>query len=102
MFLRPHGLPSLAFSSYFSSFQGAGDMKYRMIGFGKVEHHDFSSFIPFSIRLVGMSSVPLFSDPSLRNDQCLRVNLRAYSVSLRAFAIQFSFSSFCPINVIVH
>ena len=49
-----------------------------------------SSFLPFSIRFVDMSSVPVLLRSSSRNDQCLRVNLQAYSVTLRAFAIQCS------------
>ena len=47
---------SLAFQ--FSSFQSAAGTKYRMSAFGKVEHDTFNSFIPFSIRLVDMGSVP--------------------------------------------
>ena len=67
---------SSSFAFQFSSIQGTGGTKYRMSAFGKVEHHAFSSFIPFSIRFVEMVSVPSL--------------LRTYSVILNAFAIEFS------------
>ena len=37
-----------------------------------------------------------FSDPGLGNDQCPQMNFRAYSVTLWAFAMQFSLFRRCP------
>ena len=92
----------LLFSS--STFQGAASTEYRMSTSGKVEHHPFSSFLTFSIRFVDMSSVPfLLGVQALDTNHCPRVNVRAYSITLRTFAIQILFvSSSSPINVIVH
>ena len=53
-----NGFHSFSFAFQFSSFQGAARTKYRMSAFGKVEHHAFSSFVPFTIRFADMSSVP--------------------------------------------
>ena len=56
----------------------------------KVDHHILSNFVAFSIWFAYVSSVHFFSNPGPKNDQCPRMNLRAYSVTLWAFAIQFS------------
>ena len=98
-----NGFHSFSFAFQFSSFDCAGSAEDRMSAFGKVEHHVLSSFVP-KLHQVCWHQLPhyFFSDPGHRNDQCPRVNLQAYSATLRAFAIQFSVSSFSPFNVIVH
>ena len=86
-----NGCLSLSFAFQFSSFQGTGGTKYRMSAFGKVEHHAFSSFIPFSIRFVEIVSVPFHLGSSTqKRPTSLRWIFEKYSVIFRAFAIQFS------------
>ena len=94
-----NGFHSFSFAFQFSSFQGAAGTKYRMSAFGNVEIMPSAvlSHSPSSL----LTSVPFhfFSEPG----QCPCVNLRAYSVTLRAFnSAIFFISSFCPFTVIVH
>ena len=98
-----NGFHSFSFAFQFSSFQCAGSTEYGMSAFGKVEHHAFSNFIPFSIRFVDMSSVPflLRSRPwkwpmSSRQSSSILCNFESIRNTI------FFISSFSPITVIVH
>ena len=83
--------------------EGANNTEYRMSTFGKVEHHAVSSFLPFSIRLFDMGSVPFF----LRSRRQKRPMSSRESPSMLSNSESirntiFCVPSFSPINVIVH
>ena len=56
----------------------------------EVEHHDFSNFVPFTIWLIDMRSVPPFLTTKSRNDQHLCGNLLAYAATFMEFAMLLS------------
>ena len=77
--------------------------KKRMSAFGRVEHHAFSSFLTFFIRLVDMSSVPfLLRSRPQRRPMSSRESSSILSNSESIRNTIFFVSSFSPINVIVN
>ena len=85
------------------SFQGIGGTKFKMTALCKVEHHAFSSLVPFSVRFYQnkiRTISSLIQAPEITDVLAWIFEHIHHSVNIRNTF--FFISSCCPINVIIY
>ena len=82
---------------------GTGSTEYGVSAVTEVEHHVLSDSIPFFIRFVRMSSVPLlFLSTPKKRPVSVRESFRIFCDNLGIRNTQFFVSFFLPFYVVVH